>query len=319
MKTNSRNMKTINNVLLAVFAISALTATFFAYDQYSEKIKIKNQFGYEKNQMQQNLKASFMLIEKNLAEINAREGQLQMSLDGKDKEGTGSPEERITREIEMIESLISQNKQIIADLNNEVGTKNKQLAKYSNRIVGLNKRLKSYKKQAKDLEEKNQILTAGLKTVADENVKLTNENQQKDLYINSQESVINSQKEELLVKEKTLNEAYYIVGDYKELKECEIVEKEGGIVGIAATKTLKDNFDKKDFIKIDQRDYKTIPILSKKAELISNHHPDSYTWLEEDGEVKWIKITDPELFWESSKYLVIETDNGWDLSLANNK
>lgn len=317
--TEKKNNKIVTNVLLAIFAVSALGATLFAYDQYSQKIKMENKYGYEKSEMEQHLYASFELIEKNLAEINAREGQLQMSLDGKFKEGIGSPEERIQREINMIEGLISENKQIIADLNNEVGTKNEQLAKYSNRIVSLNKRLKSYKSQAKELEERNTLLTESLKTVADENVKLTNDNEQKDMFINSQETVIKNQENELIARENTINEAYYIIGDYKELKECEIVEKEGGIVGIAATKTLKDNFDKKDFIKIDQREYKTIPILSKDAELISNHHPDSYEWLKEDNEVKWIKIKDPKLFWENSKYLVIETDNGWDLSLANSK
>lgn len=312
MKTQRKKNRIVSGVLLAVFAISALVATFFAYDQYNQKVKMENQLGVEQYNMSEHLSTSFALIEKNLSEINAREGQIQMDLDGKSKEGIGSPEERIQREIAQIESLITDNKAIIANLNSEVGSKNKELAKYNNRLLKLNKRVKSYKQQAVELEEKNALLTQSLKTVADENVELTLNNEQKDMFINDQQN-------QLELKNDQMNSAYYVVGDYKELKEAEIVEKEGGIIGIAATKTIKDNFDKKDFIKIDQRSYKTIPVFSKEAELISNHHPDSYEWVKEDKEVKWIKITNPTLFWENGKYLVIETDDSWNLSLANNK
>ncbi len=313
MKTQGdKKNKIVSNVLIAVFAFSAMGATYYAYDQYNQKTQMQEQFGFQKTGMEQHLIKSFEQIEQNLAQINEHEGKLQLNLEGKDMEGVTSPEERIQREISLIESLIAENKQIINELTGKVGSQHKELAAYNNKVLALNKRVKSYKAESEDLLNKNRLLTAGLQTVADENAELTLQNEKKLIEIESKDRL-------LIEKENKLNTVYYVSGSYDALKDAEIIEKEGGIIGIAATKTLKDDFNKNEFIEVDKRNYKTIPVFSKKAELISKHNKDSYEWIKEGNEIKWIKITNPDLFWESGKYLVIETNENNGLSLADNK
>jgi len=48
-------------------------------------------------------------------------------------------------------------------------------------------------------------------------------------------------------------------------------------------------------------------LYSKKAKLLTNHPSSSYV-LEKVNEYLVLKITDPNKFWEISKYLVVEVD-----------
>lgn len=103
-----------------------------------------------------------------------------------------------------------------------------------------------------------------------------------------------------------LHKAYYVMGNLKELKEHNIVEKKGGILGLGGTKELKPGFEKGYFTEIDTRQVTTIPVNSKKAYLVTNHPAGSYTWEKRDGNTEQLAITDPEKFWGDTKYLVVE-------------
>lgn len=103
-----------------------------------------------------------------------------------------------------------------------------------------------------------------------------------------------------------LHKAYYVMGSLKELKDHNIVEKKGGILGFGGTKELKTGFAKAYFTEIDTRQVTTIPVNSKKAYLVTNHPAGSYTWEKRDGNTELLAITDPEKFWGDTKYLVVE-------------
>src|SRR5690606_7081444 len=58
-------------------------------------------------------------------------------------------------------------------------------------------------------------------------------------------------------EEKTiaLNTAYYVMGGFKELKDEQIVNKEGGFLGfLGRTKVLRDDFNQEKFTQIDIRE-----------------------------------------------------------------
>ncbi len=312
MKTQeNKNNKKATYTLLATFCFLLLATGYIAFDQYNQKLALQEQYGLEKSNMEQHVKESFQKIEQNLAQITSHEGQLQLSFED-DADNTKSQEERIQREIELIEELIAENNKIIDDLAFEVGTKDGQIKNYKSKVKGLEGRLAEYKTKAYQLEQTNALLAENLEIVNNENVELSFDNDHKAIQLKEKDEVIAK-------KEKELNTAYYVVGSFQELKEAEIVEKEGGLIGLGKTKTLKDNFNKTEFVEVDKTDARTIPVFNKKAELITTHHADSYEWIEEDGKVKWLKIKDPELFWENSKYLVVEADDGWNLNLAQAK
>ncbi|MEE3445909.1 MAG: hypothetical protein VZQ78_06850, partial [Prevotella sp.] len=67
----------------------------------------------------------------------------------------------------------------------------------------------------------------------------------------------------------------------------------------------RSSFNKEYFTKIDIRIDKEIKLYSKSAQMLTDHPSSSYT-LQRDANKQYIlRITDPQLFWSTSKYLVI--------------
>lgn len=101
--------------------------------------------------------------------------------------------------------------------------------------------------------------------------------------------VINSQ-------DRQLNTAWFVFGTRKELKEQRIIEGD---------KVLQANFNKDYFTKIDIRVDKEIKLYSKSAKILTMHPSSSYV-LQRDANKQYVlRITNPEIFWSTSKYLVV--------------
>ncbi len=101
-----------------------------------------------------------------------------------------------------------------------------------------------------------------------------------------------------------LHMAWYTVGTKSELLENEVITKEGGVLGVGATKELKDDFNKSYFTEINTDEVKEIPLGSKKVELITKHPSSSYELIGENP-VEKLVIKDADSFWSVSKFLVI--------------
>ena len=72
--------------------------------------------------------------------------------------------------------------------------------------------------------------------------------------------------------------------------------------------TLRDDFKKDDFVKIDLTMLTEIPLNSaRKATLVTPHPTDSYKFVMGASYDKLV-ILDPEKFWSGSKYLVVVVD-----------
>jgi chromosome segregation ATPase len=111
---------------------------------------------------------------------------------------------------------------------------------------------------------------------------LTEDNQQKSQTISTQD--------------KQLNTAWFVFGTKKELKEQRILDGD---------RVLQANFNKSYFTKIDIRVDKEIKLYSKSAKILTSHPSSSYT-LQQDANKQYIlRITNPQIFWSTSKYLVV--------------
>jgi hypothetical protein len=94
-----------------------------------------------------------------------------------------------------------------------------------------------------------------------------------------------------------LHTAWFVFGTKKELKEQNILD---------AGEVLRSNFNKDYFTKIDIRIDKEIKLYSKSAEILTSHPAGSYT-LQRDANKQYVlRITNPDAFWHTSKYLVIQ-------------
>ena len=68
---------------------------------------------------------------------------------------------------------------------------------------------------------------------------------------------------------------------------------------------LQSNFNKNYFTKIDIRVDKEIKLYSKDARMLTSHPAGSYT-LQPDAQKQYVlRITNPQQFWSTSKYLVV--------------
>ncbi|MGK7393765.1 MAG: hypothetical protein ACNS62_04300 [Candidatus Cyclobacteriaceae bacterium M3_2C_046] len=294
----------MKKVLIAV----VLATTLFACNQKElETLRSeKQQLITETEEKDSTLVAfmeSFNEIERNLAEIRERELNIELK-NKEDNNASASVQQQIKEDINVINELIAANKATIEELN-------QQLKNSKGRSATLNKMLITLKEQLnQQVEEKDQAiamlkdelqqmnytveeLNADIDTLEQVNTELAQANQQKD-------SILTTRVDEM-------NTAYIAMGSSKKLESENIITKEGGFLGIGKTEKLSPKVDPQAFTKVDIREIKEIPVEGKKVELVTNHPDDSYTIVGDD-EQKTIEITQPEKFWNSSKYLVVRVN-----------
>ena len=302
-------------LLIAVLFFSAAGLGLYSIQLHQKNDAIKEQAAIDQQEMRDQFNLTFGDLEQNLAEVTAHETALRASMLEDSPKGPMTAEERVQHEVLIIEALLNQNRAIIADLSSQLGENNEELADYAKKNKRLEQKLNGFIKKTEELESLNIQLAQDLqKSEADkaivqqELVAQVQFNEELSNTIVAKDQQIFEKDEKLSNLQKTVNTSYYVVGEYKELRDLDVVEKEGGIIGIGAAKTLKDDFDEGQFIEIDRTNYTTIPVFAKKAELATNHPSDSYKWVQSDNGIQWLEITNPSKFWKSSKYLVVLTD-----------
>lgn len=297
----------VNNKNIVIFILSLVIVVigFIAFQQNREKTKLISDYQSERSATESYLNQTFETIESNLTEIRMREGIIESNLENPETTGNLSPEEKIQNEIQIIESIMEKNRALIADLNLKVDSQNADLIKYKKTISQTNKRLEEFKQEVANLMAINEGLQTDLATAKNNYSNLESDYQTKIDEINSKSQIINEQLSELQKRELEMNTVFYTVGDFKELNEENLVEKEGGVLGIGSTKVLANTLDQKKFVKVDRRDLKVIPINGKKVDLVTKHDITSYEIVMKNGRADKLVINNPEAFWRDSKYLVI--------------
>ena len=221
-------------------------------------------------------------ISENLALIRTRENLLSVAGDA---EGGRRPVEEINNDIAAIDRLLRENKVKIASLQSAVA----QLRKANLRLDGLEKMIRDMSAQLARLRENLTQMGVEVETLT-EQVAVRSE----------QVETLNTEKVEL---ENQLNTVYYIVGTEKELREAQIINKQG-FIGRTLTVGRNSNFD--SFTMADSRLLSEVPVGQKKATLVTSHPEGSYELVTDANKVvEKLIITDPVRFWESSKILII--------------
>ena len=229
--------------------------------------------------------ATLNQIQDGFREIAEAENRLSIVKDG---ERTNKAQQ-IRENIQFISNTMKQNRELIAKLRQQLRESSVKGDALKATIDGL----------VKQLEEKDQQLQ-----------QLRAELDSKDIHISELDETINNlnthvenltteskQKSETIsTQDKQLNTAWFVFGTKKELKEQHIIEGD---------RVLQSNFNKSYFTKIDIRVDKEIKLYSKSARLLTMHPSSSYT-LQQDANKQYVlRITNPQLFWSTSKYLVV--------------
>lgn len=234
-------------------------------------------------------------IEDNLSMINSKYSNVQ-EMRRNSTEGSYNHKQAITDQMASIESLMSANKEKIAQLNSRVGSLGKKNTDLQAYVTRLEERSAAQEAQIAELLtelENNKVVIKGLNKSVSE---LTASNDEKDQYIAQQLA--------------DANRAWFIVGSYSDLKEANIVNKTGGFIGIGRKQGTVADMNTESFTEIDRTKVTTITIGRKKPQLITQHPENSYELVadeEDSGITAYLRILNPTQFWKYTDYLVIST------------
>lgn len=224
-------------------------------------------------------------IEEGFRQINEAENRVNLLKDG---EGANK-KQQLKENIQFIANRMKQNRELIAKLQKQLSNSTLQGGQLKKTIEGLTQQLTEKDQQLQQLRnelDSKDIHIAELdETINNLNTdvsNLTSDNQKKTETINTQD--------------KQLNTAWYVFGTKKELKDQHIMED---------GKLMNGNFNKNYFTKIDIRNTTEIKLYSKSVKLLTAHPSSSYTLSRDVNKQYTLRITNPQMFWSASKYLVV--------------
>ncbi len=203
---------------------------------------------------------------------------------------------RIVEDIVQINSLLQKNKDLMKSLQGKLRNSNLK-------IVELEKMIEMLNKQVGDKDAEVAVLKQELEGL---HLNVAGLNQKIETITKESEQAIKEKNEVIDTKTTELNTAFYGFGTKKELEAKNVVEKEGGVLGMGKTLKLKKDFNREFFMKIDIREFSQLPLNTKKAKLVTYHPDGSYHMVMTDKKtVESIVIDKPEEFWKASKYMLI--------------
>ena len=233
--------------------------------------------------------ADINAISENLALIKSRENLITVA---GESEGGCRPVEEIDNDIKAIDRLLRENRAKIESLQRSAA----QLRKANLRIDGLEKMIADMNRLLAEKKAEVEQLRESLVRMGDEVKSLTEEVAVRSAEVEN----LSGEKVEL---QNQLNTVYYIVGAEKELRDAQIINKQG-FIGRTLTVGRNSNFD--SFTMADSRLLSEVLVGQKKATLVTSHPEGSYELVTDANKVvEKLIITDPVRFWESSKILII--------------
>ena len=229
---------------------------------------------------------TFNQIQDGLREIDEAENRVNIVKDG---EGANK-RQQIVENIQFIQSTMKQNRALIEKLR-------QQMRESSIKGDQLRKTIDDLVKQIEDKDQQLRQLRAELDAKdihiaeLDKTVSTLNDN------VSSLKTESSQKTETINAQDKQLNTAWFVFGTKKELKAQHIID---------GSRVLESNFNKSYFTKIDIRVEKEIKLYSKSAKILTMHPSSSYTLQQDANKMYVLRISNPQIFWSTSKYLVIQ-------------
>lgn len=231
------------------------------------------------------LMSTFNDIEEGFRLIDAAEGRVNVA---KDSEGEDKAA-RIKQNIGLIQQQMTHNRELINKLRQQLRESSinsehmkATLERFTALLDAKSKEVDELRAELAEKDVEIDVLDTKIKDLNNDMDQLAEQNQQKQ--------------QTIMTQDKTLNTAWFVFGTKNELKDQRI---------IADGQVLRSNFNKDYFTKIDIRIDKEIKLYSKSAKILTNHPASSYTLTPDNNKQYVLRITNPQQFWSTSKYLVI--------------
>ena len=241
--------------------------------------------------------ATINSIEQGLSSIRETENILAIqSAEGMEvKEGS---KEKLMQDVEAIQNAIKGYQAEIEKLKKD---KRLQSAQFKKRLNAMQKELKEksavIESLSNQIAEKDAQIVLQTKQIASLDQVVSN--------LKNEVSNLNDESSQLKAKvadqEEKIWSVYYIVGSKSDLIEAGVMTK-GGLFKAAK---VSYQSEQEAFVKIDSRKITEINTNAKKAKVMSVHPEGTYEFVENDSEMV-LNITNPDKFWQQTKYLVIQ-------------
>lgn len=232
-----------------------------------------------------NMMATMNEIQEGFNEISEAENRVNLIQDDERADKAS----QIKEDIKFIADRMQQNRELIKKLQGQLRDsdfKSQELKKViANMLRQLDEKDQQLQQLRAELDAKNIHIAELDETISNLNnnvTELKSESDEKSQIINNQET--------------QLNTAWYVFGTRPELKNQRI---------LMGDKVLQQNFNKNYFTKIDIRVTREIKLYSKSARLLTSHPAGSYELTRDNNKMYTLAITNPQLFWSTSKYLVV--------------
>lgn len=232
-----------------------------------------------------NMMATMNEIQEGFNEISEAENRVNLIQDDERADKAS----QIKEDIKLIADRMQQNRELIKKLQGQLRDsdfKSQELKKViANMLRQLDEKDQQLQQLRAELDAKNIHIAELDETISNLNnnvTELKSESDEKSQIINNQET--------------QLNTAWYVFGTRPELKDQRI---------LMGDKVLQQNFNKNYFTKIDIRVTREIKLYSKSARLLTSHPAGSYELTRDNNKMYTLAITNPQLFWSTSKYLVV--------------
>lgn len=246
---------------------------------------------------------TFSEIESNLAEIKERESMIEI----KTSDSPGGAEDKrasVLEDIQAINGLLEQNKLKIAELTDRLGESD---SRYKKLLASMNSRMKEKEEEIAVLKTDLEKLNYEREELTGHVVQLTETVNELNTKTELQGDLISTQQSRIDDQVLAMNTAYVAVGTSRDLRDENVISSDGGLLGIGKVPRLKEDFNDGAFQRIDIREVREIPINTKKCEIVTRHPAGSFELSRsaDDSGIEKIVITDPDTFWNTSKYLVV--------------
>jgi len=237
---------------------------------------------------------TFEKIDSNLIAMRGVESELMLQLRKPNRD-----EEAIQTNVNRLKGILDMNNQYINDLEAHVVASNETSGALFSIIGSMEDKMMSNNLRLIRLNADLSEIGDDFKNVFDDYMMAEFQKMELEENLSAMEGSLSSMEERVRNLQNDLNQAYYAIGTKRELIKKGVLVK-GGLI---RQDDVNENVDLSAFTKIDIRKTTKFPVDAKKFKIESEHPSQSYE--AKDGE---IVVTDAELFWSLSKYLIITTE-----------
>lgn len=287
-------MKKITFLIAALVAVAFTSCNKVSKEQYQQVTNTNDSLMYvalqQGNEIYE-LSTTLKSVSEQLDQIN---GQIEIS-NGEDQ-NLVDKRDRLLAKLVLVQKTIQEKQAALDELQkkykSELG-QNKVLKqtveRLQNEVAGYQQEISTYKTQLAENAEHIAAISDSLSETQQSLEEKTIESEQRQEIIDNQDQMLNT--------------GYYIVADKNRLNELGLLE--GGF--LSKKRLTTKGFDEEGFTKVDIRELTELPLLARKADILSSHPTNSYELKAQADGFLTLVIVDQVAFWGNARYLVVRT------------